>query len=579
MERDDNYWLRASRRRFLKGAGMTALGAAAIAAGACGGDSSSSSGGGKTPSAGGSPSSGGPKQTIPTLPEISLAPDMKSIMSGTPVKGGIFNPVLGGGIPDQYDPPRDAGYPGLQVAGGCLSNLIRARYPILGDLTIEPDLAEKWEQADNQTVVFHIRPNAKWQNVAPVNGRALVAQDIKNAFDYWRTPQPDYVMAPMFSMIDRIDVPDATTVKVHTSFPYAPLILNLADIWAKIIPQEQFQGDLAKQKPVGSGPFIFDHFTNGVEYVLKRNPDYYISGHPYLDEIHWHVFDATNPNLAPAAFKSKQTDAGGAATIPLALDLIKATPDANWGWRYGVLNPLMFNNSVGTFKDERLRQAVMYAIDPDAIIKIQWQGFGQPGQQIPLWYKDYRLADSELPKRDIAKAKQLLSAAGQPNLKVTDKTFQGGQLAFGTTQVQQALGEAGITMNIQQMQWADWRVNVYGAKGDFEMTMGGEFDYLSLDRQLYNSYHSKGAGNNRHVNDPQLDKMLDDARGIFDHAKSVTAYKAISKYITDHAINIALPNGTAPTGTQPWVKGWFTQWSAGALLEMNHLDEVWIAPH
>jgi peptide/nickel transport system substrate-binding protein len=240
---------------------------------------------------------------------------------------------------------------------------------------------------------------------------------------------------------------------------------------------------------------------------------------------------------------------------------------------------MMLNNTVGVFKDERVRQAVQHAIDPETIIKIQWQGFGQPGQQIPLWYKDYRLADNDLPKKDVAKAKQLLNAAGQSSLKFTDKTFQGGQLAFGTTQVQQALQEAGIQMEIQQMQWADWRVNVYGYRGDFEATMGGEFDYLSLDRQLYNSYHSKGASNNRKVNDPTLDKMLDDARGIFDQKQSITAYKAISKYITDHAINIALPNGTAPIGTQPWVKGWFFNWSAGALLEMNFLDEVWLAPH
>lgn len=70
--------------------------------------------------------------------------------------------------------------------------------------------------------------------------------------------------------------------------------------------------------------------------------------------------------------------------------------------------------------------------------------------------------------------------------------------------------------------------------------------------------------------------MLDRARGIFDHDESVAAYKEISRYITDHAINIALPNGTVPIGTQGYVKGWFFNWSAGALLEMNFLDEVWL---
>src|SRR6185312_9470634 len=104
------------------------------------------------------------------------------------------------------------------------------------------------------------------------------------------TPQPDYVLAPSFALIDRVDTPDDHTVTLHTSAPYAPLLTNLADIWAKIIPKEQFEGDKAKAKPVGSGPFIFDHFTNGVEYVLRRNPDYYLEGKPYLDGVSFHVF-------------------------------------------------------------------------------------------------------------------------------------------------------------------------------------------------------------------------------------------------------------------------------------------------
>jgi|SRR6185437_2027057 peptide/nickel transport system substrate-binding protein len=573
-----NYWQRLNRRRFLAGMGTGAAGAAMLVSGACGSSSNKSSNGTTGPTSSGS-SGGSGGSNVPTPPQISLAPDLKTIQSGTPKTGGSFHAVLGGGSPDQYDPLRDAGYPGLQVAGGCLSSLVRAHYPILGDLTIEPDLAETREQPDEQTTVFHLRKNAKWQNVAPVNGRDLTADDIKANFDYMRTAQPDFVLGPMFELVDRVDATDAHTVTVHTSKPYAPLISNLADIWGKIIPKEQYADDLAKQKPVGSGPFIFDHFTNGVEYVLKKNPDYYISGKPYVDELHWHNFDPSNPNLAPAAFKAKQIDTGGAATIPLALQLIKDVPNANWGWRYGVLNPMMLNNSVAPFNDERVRQAVMYAIDPESIIKITWQGFGKQGQQIPLWYSEYQLADADLPKRDVKKAKDLLSAAGHSNLDLVDKTFQGGQLAFGTLQVQQSLKDAGINLTIQQQQWADWRVNVYGIKGDFQCTMGGEFDFLSLDRQLWNSYHSKGAANNRHVKDANLDKMLDDARGIFDHAKSVAAYKAINKYITDHAINIALPNGTAPTATQPWVKGWFFDWSAGALLEMNFLDSVWLEAH
>lgn len=156
-----NYWKQFSRRRFLGGTSVAVLGAGAVLANACGSSNNNSNSSKTAASGGSSPSaSSGPKQTVPTLPQISLAPDLKTIYSGTPVKGGSFNPVLGGGIPDQYDPIRDAGYPGLQVAGGVLSSLVRAHYPILGQLTMEPDLAAKWEQPDNQTLTFHLQPNA-----------------------------------------------------------------------------------------------------------------------------------------------------------------------------------------------------------------------------------------------------------------------------------------------------------------------------------------------------------------------------------------------------------------------------------
>src|SRR5581483_11024389 len=170
----------------------------------------------------------------------------------------------------------------------------------------------------------------------------------------------------------------------------------------------------------GSGPFIFDSFTPGVEYVLKRNPDYYISGQPYVDEIRWHQFDPGNPNLVDSAFQAKQIDSYGNLTN-LALAMMKKMPEANWGFRYGVLNPIMLNNSVAPFNDERVRQAVMYGVDPSTIIKITNQGFGRQGQFIGLWNSEYLLSDDQIPKRDVQKAKQLLSAAGHSSLEVTDK--------------------------------------------------------------------------------------------------------------------------------------------------------------
>jgi peptide/nickel transport system substrate-binding protein len=236
----------------------------------------------------------------------------------------------------------------------------------------------------------------------------------------------------------------------------------------------------------------------------------------------------------------------------------------------------MINNSVAPFNDPKVRQALYYAMDPGLITQLAYQGLAETGQPIPVWLRRYNLEEGKIPQRDVKKAKELLAAAGQENLKFTDKTFQTGSQAFGTLQLQQSLAEAGITMEIEEMEWADWRLNVYGAKGDFEVTIGGEFDYISPDRQLYNAFYSDGSANNRHVNDPELDKLLIAARRELDEDNQVDKYKEIAQYLVDNAISIWMPQGLGWVATQKWVKGWFWQYSAGALFERNFMDEVWL---
>ena len=91
----------------------------------------------------------------------------------------------------------------------------------------------------------------------------------------------------------------------------------------------------------------------------------------------------------------------------------------------------------------RVRQALYHAMDPDLIVQLAYQGLAEIGQPIPVWLRRYNLPEDKIPQRDVQKAKELLSAAGQANLKFTDKTFQGGANAFGTLQLQQAFKEAG----------------------------------------------------------------------------------------------------------------------------------------
>jgi peptide/nickel transport system substrate-binding protein len=493
---------------------------------------------------------------------------------GTPKTGGRLQ-ELNTGEPDQYDPHRDAGYPGLLVMASVYNAMLRTRLPIGKDFTVEGDLAETLpEQPDDKTYIFKLAPGIKWQNVDPTNGRAMTADDIVKNFERIVTPKADFVLKPMFDLIDKMEAVDERTVKMTLSEPYGQFIVNAADIWAKVIPPELYDGDKAKVKPVGSGPFIFKEAKQGVGQTLDKNPDYFRKGQPYVDGIDMLI--VTDNAVRAANFKAGSLDTLIGAPTQIIEELRADYPKATYDKRFSVMNPVMINNSVPPFNDVKVRQALYYAMDPALITQLAYEGLAETGQPIPVWLRRYNLPENKIPTRDVKKAKDLLKAAGHENLKFVDKTFTAGSGYFGTLQLQQSFKEAGIDMEVQELEWADWRLNVYGAKGDFEVTIGGEFDYISPDRQLYNAFFSKGSANNRHVNDPKLDKLLLDARRELDTDKQVDRYKEAAQYLVDNAISLWMPQGLGWVATQEWVKGWFWQYSAGALFERNFMDEVYI---
>ncbi len=123
---------------------------------------------------------------------------------------------------------------------------------------MEPHLAERWEQPDDTTYIFHLRQGVKWHNKPPLNGRELVAEDVKFTFDRFLT-EPGNALRFMLESVERIEVVDRYTVKFVLKEPYVWLVnmlANPAGTWI-IAPEvvQQF-GDLKKaESAIGTGPF------------------------------------------------------------------------------------------------------------------------------------------------------------------------------------------------------------------------------------------------------------------------------------------------------------------------------------
>src|SRR2546426_3057090 len=234
--------------------------------------------------------------------------------TGQPKRGGILW-VRG------YDPPHFDHHFTLNVRTNATLSFAYStlvRYKVGADVrpgtfTIEPHLAERWEQPDDTTYLFHLRQGVTWHNKPPLNGRELVAEDVKFTYERFRA-EPANPLRFTLEAVDRIEVVDRYTVKFLLKEPFVWLVNVLANPYSTwiIAPEvvEKF-GDLKKSESViGTGPFILERYEPNVKTVFKRNPDYFLKDQPYVDGVEWLVVD--DPSAALAMYRSGQLDCGAA---------------------------------------------------------------------------------------------------------------------------------------------------------------------------------------------------------------------------------------------------------------------------
>jgi peptide/nickel transport system substrate-binding protein len=232
--------------------------------------------------------------------------------AGQPKRGGILR--VRGYDPPHFDPHQTNSFKTHTTLSFVYSKLVRhtvgSEIPP-GTFLVEPDLAERWEALDNTTYVFHLRKGVTWHNKPPLNGRELVAEDVKFTYDRFLTTQGNPLRF-MLEPVHRVEVADRYTVKFLLKEPYVWLVDALAYPWGMwIIAPEVVQhfGDLKKpESAIGTGPFLLERYEPNVKTVFKRNPDYFRQGQPWVDGVQWLVLEDNSTGLA--MYRTGQIDCG-----------------------------------------------------------------------------------------------------------------------------------------------------------------------------------------------------------------------------------------------------------------------------
>ena len=206
-----------------------------------------------------------------------------------PLRGGVLKQI--GLEPHTFDVHATASCETQLVSSLVRRTLFKvvhgARYRP-SDFTLAPDLALKaLVSADGRTYTIALRPDVRWESRPPVNGRELVATDVKHSLERALRKSP---YAPLLGPVERIDAPDRRTVRVHLADSFAPFVHSLAEPWSAIMPPEveDRPGDLkATESLIGCGPFMLERYEPGVKAVFSRNPTYHARDLPYLDKVEW----------------------------------------------------------------------------------------------------------------------------------------------------------------------------------------------------------------------------------------------------------------------------------------------------
>jgi peptide/nickel transport system substrate-binding protein len=488
--------------------------------------------------------------------------------AGQPVQGGTLNAYYTNDPP--LDPRLATGF-AQWVVGGVWSRVFRfqtttdAKFNTNHEL--ENDLGVSAESPDGMTWTVKLRPDAKFHNVPPVNGHAVEAEDVKYSWARMVDPAGHFQYLGNLGFVDpaQITTPDRQTVVFKLKYPYAPFKRTLAQpIYGVILPREGATGAYDPTKLViGSGPFTFVNRVPESEFDLKKNPDWFEKGRPYIDGIRLALYDDPNTTKATqiAQFTAGHLDDLRPMDIVDVPTVKQNNPKAalitqDFGGPLTIRMQLGDPNSV--FRDIRVRQAFSLALDRDALNQTMFQGDGVLTITIPTWLGKWALTAADMPadtqkffKSDPAQAKQLLSAAGVQNTRFKFAVVRTGALSTGNLPkladtCYSMLSQLGLTIDQVPIDYdKDWVNNGRGYRQGFSpantLFVDTQSPLYEPDELLFGYFSSQSTANPAHLSDPDLDALIAKERSTLDDSERM-------KVVWDIQKDIAAKMYVIPTG-------------------------------
>ena len=496
--------------------------------------------------------------------------------NGSAPSGTYRRPL--GNDPETLDPARISDTYGRSVSQQIFDGLVQFDQT----LVIKPSLAEFWRASrDGLTWTFELRRGVKFHH-----GREVTADDVVFSFTRILDPRTKSNANEQFlnirgarefregraKTVAGLVAVDRHTVQVTLGEAHQSFVSVVAVGHAKIVPRDlvEAQGDAFGAQPVGTGPFKFLRWERGKEIVLSANGEYF-DGPPRLTRLIYRIFPGEQHDTM-----TDELQKGNLEDAPVAprADRRALAADSN---RIYVKRPMLsvrfygFNTRTKPFDDRRVRQAIVHAIDREALIESVF--FGQ-----------YIFARGILPRGmlgfnpqligypyDPQTARELLAAAGYPGGRgmppvVIWSGAKRADIVREHDQIKKALAEVGITAEVRYQ--TEWRAYVKLLdEGKLPVFLYAWYaDVPDPDDFLAKLFHSRGPRNFFGYANPVVDELLTAARDASDLKQRIDLYRRAEQTILGDAPLIPVFHHTYERLFQPYVRS----------IEVNGLGDPYI---
>jgi peptide/nickel transport system substrate-binding protein len=459
---------------------------------------------------------------------------------GDAASGNLIAAIAG--EPDQLDPHKTTAYFSFEVLENVFDTLVEPD----ANLEMRPALAESWEVSPDQRVwTFHLRRGVTFHDGSPFGAADVV-------YSYRRIIDEQLANVDKFSAVTDVTAVDPATVRITVKQPTPNLLTNLGGFKGMaIVSRANVESGQIATHPVGTGPFSFATATSGDSITLKANPNYW-GGAPKVSGVTFRFI--SEPSTALSALQAGEVDWTDSIPPQRVSQLrddeslrLTVTPSNDYWY-------MALNEAKAPWNDVRVRQAIAYAIDRDAIVAATSYGTAAKNQlAIPEgnpWYTPYSRYSY-----DIEKARSLLAEANAtPKTLDMLVTTEYPETVTAAQIVADNLAPLGIAVDIRTVDFATWLDEQNN--GNFDMLMLGWLGNIDPDDFYYAQHHTDGTSNAQKFSDPEVDRLLDAGRVETDRDLRHQDYAKAATLIADKVSYLYLYNSSVIQAWTPALSGY-----------------------